>query len=160
MARVEVTSAFLANYAELRGPLTNVLGAFPEWWEVPALPHNVVVYAVLGMELDEGEIGDVFTFLVVLQRPDGTTQSISTAQARRVPAEEVVEGSAIHLVLPIPVPVNVSQLGRHQIVVIAARGDGERKEVARISFGIRIVTPPPPPPGVNFPGFTTIPPNP
>ena len=59
----------MATYAEIRGGTAQVFGAFFEWFGVPKLPASPVLYVVVQLELDRGELGVPFELAVLLHRP-------------------------------------------------------------------------------------------
>ena len=136
MTRMRATNAFLANYAEVRNDLVNALGAFPEWWDVPALPFAAVIHMVVLLELEPDEVGQVFTIDVALERPGGDSGLVSVLKTQRRPSEKVL-GTPIYLRVAVPCPINVGELGPHALVLAS---DGEI--LARVPFGIRVVPPP------------------
>jgi hypothetical protein len=147
MARMRVRNALLANYSEGRDGIAYISGAFPEWWEVPQLPHGVQFHAILQLELEPNEVEEQFLFHVSLRRPNGDTDLLVQVVTKRGPFKDPVEGQPIYHILPIPIPATLNATGRHTFQFIVAD-----VEPVLIPIAVKLVPPIQPPEG--FEDFT------
>ena len=128
---MRVTSAFLANYAEVRDGLAFVAGGFPEWWTVQSLPATATMTMVVVLDLDRSEVEARFDLDVVVERPDGTETGIARASASR--GKRTDADSPIYVVLAVPVSLQLRTAGMHRFKV--SRGE----VLAAASLKVRLV---------------------
>lgn len=136
MSAVQVANAFLANYAEVRGGTLQALGAMPEWWAAPRLPHQIVAFTVLQLSLEREEQETVFQFSVLVHRPEGRVDppSIQVATQRGVLGPDSRSYDPFFFIIPIPVPITLASEGRHAVEV---RTSGHEPII--LPFGVRVV---------------------
>src|SRR5450759_5033726 len=71
MRPVRITNALLANYVDARGSLASIMGGFPEWWNVPDLPHTTGLGLVVVAQVDVDELDKEFELKIRVASPDG-----------------------------------------------------------------------------------------
>lgn len=135
---MRLTNAFIANYAEIRGGLAYVAGAFPEWFDAPTLPIIGSLYAVIVFDLEPNDLGTLTEIRISVVRPGGQTDPITVAktQAMRLPDAPPLEGAPIHQVYALPIPTQFGSEGLHEYLI---EFQGTGIEPARIGIGVRRV---------------------
>ena len=139
MAGVRISSALIANYAESRAGVLNILGAFPEWWEVPKLPWAGVLSFVVVLELAGAEDAKKpYKLDFTLRRPTGESDHLLSVQTTRV-ATTQVPGAPFRNAVPVQLPITLGTAERHSIVV----SETDTEQSVEVPFGVRLVPPPP-----------------
>jgi hypothetical protein len=114
MEAMRVASACIANYAEIRNGIVNILGGYPEWWEVPQLPQQATMFIVVTCEMDHSEAGRTFSFDLKLKRPSGDDPQL-LAQIQTVkPPSPAPTGASLKNPIVVPAPVNLGEEGLHE----------------------------------------------
>jgi len=122
---MRVANAFLANHAEVRDGIANILGGFPEWYTVPVLPQQVLIFVVIDIVLEDNELGETFAINLILERPDHTTLSLGNIQMRRDRVPMDLSEALHHNIAVFPAPIILGGEGQHVITVETA--DGEQR---------------------------------
>jgi hypothetical protein len=123
---VRIANAFIANHAEVREGIANVLGGFPEWWMVPTLPQQVVMFVVVDLLVEDGEMGIPFEFSITLERPDRSTMPIGIMRMQRDRGPLDPTGVLHHNVAVFPAPINIGSEGTH---LIGVQGSGHSMQI-------------------------------
>ena len=132
---VQIANAFLANHAEVRDGVANILGGFPEWWTVQDFPQQVLVFVVIDLLLDDKELGQTFRFTIEVARPDNTTVQLGSVEMRRDKNPIDLPATKHHNIGVFPAPINLLE-GTH---IVTIQGSGES---ARMPFYARKITTP------------------
>ncbi|HVC15570.1 MAG TPA: hypothetical protein VND62_12015 [Acidimicrobiales bacterium] len=143
---MRVDSFFLANYAEQRGGLANILGAFPEWWTVPNVPCRMAVGFVLVQDLDEAELESAYSIHLYI-RPDTTPPPddstplgiVETLPRRTSP---IWQGAPTRNLIAHRFPVEFAQHGLHRVT---ARIWEQGSEAEPTTVGVNLFVKPGPP---------------
>jgi len=131
---MRLTNAFLANYAEARAGLFDILGAFPEWWDVPKLPANLLVHLVVNLDLEEADLGTTYFFEIGMNRPNQRFDLLGKIQATRDPSLEHVSGAPLRNVVVMPLPILLAESGPHELVVTSL----DDSQIARVPILVRV----------------------
>lgn len=151
MAEVEIANAFVANYVEVRGSLAYIMGAFPEWWSVPALPSRQVLGFVVVAQLEDHELAKRMELEIAITDPDGKTDPLTKFAFVRGTGGAEVPAPKWQTV-PTSLSIEFRMEGEHRISV-----SSEGNVLASVPLGLRFNPPPslditdssPPPSGVN-----------
>jgi hypothetical protein len=138
MGGVKLEAAFLANHAEVHDGLAFVTGGFPEWWSVPATNTFQQVALVVVARLDRNEVGQTFTYEIIIERPDGTQQPVVYVASSRGQSPHS-EAQPLLLLVPIAFSIDFRQLGLHRFLV-----NYEGETLGDVPFEVRLAVPKPP----------------
>jgi|SRR5579863_6285887 len=114
---MELSSAFIANFAEIRGGVGNFLGAYAEWWEVQSLPSTALMHLVAIAELAEDELGTEFPIVVQLHRPGGKVEQLATGTAQRDKGDSFIPGAPVHHIIIMPTPLILADPELHVFTI-------------------------------------------
>lgn len=121
MTRMELTSAFLANYAEVRGGVLTAVGAYPEWWDLPIIPGAATIFLVAILDIREAELGQPFWFNFAIRRPDSASdEPIGVVQALREQPndeEEIPRGVQLRNTIVVGANAVIGTPGLHEFVL-------------------------------------------
>jgi hypothetical protein len=127
MMRMQLTNAFLANYAEVRGGVLTAVGAYPEWWDLPVIPGAAPIFLVAILDLKETDLGHVFWFDLAVRRPgQSDDESVGFVQALRTKPEkpeEIPEGVPLRNTVVVPANIVFGVAGLHQFALSERGGD-------------------------------------
>jgi hypothetical protein len=136
MTKVRVHSAFLANSAEVKDTLAYVLGGFPEWWTVPALPASAFLAMVVVLELRDDEVDQEYTFDLVVDRL-GDTTPIAQVRSKRGRSDRAPGAPILH-VIAVNFIVQFETEGPHDFVLLSYG-----VQLARVPLLVRLDRPTP-----------------
>ena len=141
MTQMRLANAFLANYAEVRGGLAYISGAFPEWFDAPTLPTIGGFQLVLNVQLEPHEVGRTVVIEVRIRRPGGELDQIGMIQTTSVrgPDESGIPGAPINWVVIAPLPTQIGSEGLHAYVI-----DFPQHELQSVELAIAVRRVPPP----------------
>lgn len=122
---MRVEAAFLANYAEVRGSLGYISGAFPEWWNVTELPSVHQLAAVLLISLDDHELGTKQTVDFGVMRPGADdVELLARAEFERLRDPDAPAGTSPTEKIVLNMHFEFQSLGVHRFM--AKAGSDER----------------------------------
>jgi hypothetical protein len=132
---VRISSAFVANSAEVKDGLAYVMGAFPEWWTLTELPADSTLAFVFVVEMDDWELGQQFQFLIRMDHPEQSSDTLAVIQYSR-PADNQQTGTPIRQVVAVPVVAHFRSRGMHTF-----RVTHQENLVASVSLYVRTESP-------------------
>lgn len=135
---MRLTTAMLANYAEVRDSLLFICGGSPEWWTLTAPPPTVATLHMATMaEWEPDEIDRPFEMQITLLSPSGEQRPPFPLILPWQHSEDYVAGAPLYRPLVFQFPVEFHEVGRHSIRIA-----GGNDELALIHFGVRVLLPP------------------
>lgn len=130
---MRVSSAFLANHAEVHDGLVFVAGGFPEWCNVTHVPGEARFTLVVVLEVDRHDVDRSHHFEIELWQ--GVTRGPIAAPHVDITRSNVfVAGAPMFHAFVVPLAVEVHEVGPGEILV---KYDGDT--IGAVQFGVRIV---------------------
>jgi hypothetical protein len=126
-------AAFIANYAEIQAGMVQVIGGFPEWWSLAAVPGEAVISAVLVVEVEPAEVGQTATIDFFITAPDGTESAIGAIGLELAMRDNFVAGAPRYEKTTLRIMAHFESVGSYRITF---RHEGV--DVGAIAFGVRL----------------------
>jgi hypothetical protein len=130
---VQVVAAFLAAEARPRNGVLDVVGGFPEFWNLAILPCEVTMALVLLVELDRDERDRTVDLGLLFSCGDDETNLPSVSVAREPPID-FVDGAPLYACEIINLVIMLERVGRCEFRV--TQGDSV---IATVPFVSRLI---------------------
>jgi hypothetical protein len=134
---MRIVSAFLADHVARHDTRLCVVGGFPEWWNLPAVPSQQTVYMGIVVEVEHDEVDTDFTLRVkVASDAEGEIVGANVT-VRRGHSTALVSGAPCYLTEALRLDFPFTVVGLHRVSIL--RND---ELLWEIRFGARLLLEP------------------